>query len=121
MHELSVALALIELATEKAGEIGGGRVEAVHLRLGRLAGVAKDALAFSFDLASGGTPVDGARLVIEEVPVMVFCPECRAERAANEAGGLRCSVCGTLARDVTRGRELELTALEVSEDIPSHR
>jgi hydrogenase nickel incorporation protein HypA/HybF len=121
VHELSVALSLIELATEKAGEVGGGRIEAVHLRLGRLAGVAKDALAFSFDLAARGTPLEGARLVIEEVPLAVFCPGCRVERTVSEAGGLRCPICGALAPDVTRGRELELTALEVSEDVPSHR
>ena len=120
MHELSIALSLIELASEKAGDVGGGRIEAVHLRLGRLAGVAKDALAFSFDLASRGTPLDGARLVIEEVSITVFCPQCRAERVLPEAGALRCPVCGALTPDVTRGRELELTALEVNDDVASH-
>jgi hydrogenase nickel incorporation protein HypA/HybF len=121
VHELSIALSLIELAAEKAAEAGGGRIEAVHLRLGRLAGVAKDALAFSFDLASQGTRLEGARLVIEEAPVVVFCPECKVERPADETEGLRCPVCGCLARNVTGGRELELTALEVSEDVPAHR
>jgi hydrogenase nickel incorporation protein HypA/HybF len=119
VHELSVALSLIELAAEKAGEVGGGRIEAVHLRLGRLAGVAKDALAFSFDLASRGTPLEGARLVIEEVPVVVFCSECGAERELNEVWLFRCPACGVLTPDVRHGRELELTALEVNDDTPS--
>ncbi len=121
MHELSIALSLIDLAVEQAGEVGGGRIEVVHLRLGRLAGVGKDALAFSFDLASRGTPLEGARLVIEEVPLAVFCAACRAERAVSEAEWLRCPVCGALTPDVTGGRELELTTLEVSDDAPPHR
>jgi hydrogenase nickel incorporation protein HypA/HybF len=118
VHELSVALSLIELATEQAKAAGAGRVEAVHLRLGRLAGVAADALAFSFEIASCGTPVDGARLVIEEVPVTVFCPQCKVERAVSEDEWLRCPVCRSLAQDVTHGRELELTALEVRDAAP---
>jgi hydrogenase nickel incorporation protein HypA/HybF len=121
VHELSVALSLIDLAVEQAGDVGGGRIEVVHLRLGRLAGVARDALAFSFDLASRGTPLEGARLVIEEVPLSVFCAACQVERAVSETGGLRCPVCGTLTPEVTGGRELELTTLEVSDDAPPHR
>jgi len=65
MHELSVALSLVELATEEGGR-HGGRVCAVHIRIGQLAGVAKDALAFSFDIATHDTPIAGSRLVIEE-------------------------------------------------------
>jgi len=118
VHELSVALNLIELVTERANSAGAGRVEVVHLRLGRLAGVAADALAFSFEIASRGTPVEGARLVIEEVAVSVFCPQCEAERAVSEAEWLRCPICRSLAPDVAHGRELELTALEVRDAVP---
>jgi hydrogenase nickel incorporation protein HypA/HybF len=121
VHELSIALSLIEMAVEKVEEAGGGRIEAVHLRLGALAGVSADALAFSFDVASRGTRLEGARLVIEEVPVSVFCPWCEAERAIGEPGTLRCPVCLALASEVTRGRELELAALEVSDGDAAHR
>lgn len=116
MHELSVAVRLVELAEQKARQLEGARVEAVHLRLGALAGVAKEALLFAFDAASKGTRLAGARLVIEEVPVVVFCAGCRAERVPDEPLRFRCPVCGAPASDVLRGRELELTALEVSDD-----
>ncbi|MGC2658972.1 MAG: hydrogenase maturation nickel metallochaperone HypA, partial [Bryobacteraceae bacterium] len=69
MHELSIALSIIEGAEEEVFRQGGGHVCAVHLRLGPLSGVVKDALMFSYDLACEGTLLEGSRLIIEEVPI----------------------------------------------------
>ena len=67
MHELSIAMSIVEIASEEAQRQGSARVEAVHLKLGALSGVVKDALLFSWDLACEDTPIAGARLAIEEV------------------------------------------------------
>ncbi len=48
MHELSIALSMIEMATEESNKRGGAKVDVVHLKLGRLSGVVKDALLFSW-------------------------------------------------------------------------
>ena len=66
MHELSIAVNIVEIAEEEVARHGGERVRAVHIQLGSLAGVAKEALLFSFDLACEGTAVEGSRLVIED-------------------------------------------------------
>jgi hydrogenase nickel incorporation protein HypA/HybF len=116
MHELSIALSLVDAACEKAAELGKEvRVEALHVRLGALSGVVRQALEFSFDLATDGTAIAGARLVIEEVPVTVRCPHCDAARQLPTIHHFACPVCGTPTPEVLSGRELELTALEVSE------
>jgi hydrogenase nickel incorporation protein HypA/HybF len=66
MHELSIAMALIDVACEEASNRGLGQVRALHLRLGALAGVIKEALVFSFDVAVAGTPIEGARLEVQD-------------------------------------------------------
>jgi len=66
MHELSVALSIVEEAEEELSRQGGAHVSAVHLKLGFLSGVARDALVFSFGLACAGTALEGSELVIEE-------------------------------------------------------
>ena len=66
MHELSIAVRIVEIAEEELVRHGGERVRAVHLRLGPLAGIAKESLLFSFGLACEGTAVEGSRLVIED-------------------------------------------------------
>ena len=67
VHELSIATSIVEIATEE-GARHGGRVQVVYLQLGALAGVVKDALLFSWDLACSETPIEGAKLEIEDVP-----------------------------------------------------
>ena len=112
MHELSIALSLVDLAQEEA-QRQGGRVCAVHLRLGALAGVVKEALLSSYEMACAETPLEGSRLVIQEVPVVVFCPECEALRQLSSLQDFTCTECGTPTPDIRQGKELELVALEV--------
>ena len=66
MHELSIALNIVDIAQQEMIRHGGERVCAIHLQVGPLAGVAKEALLFSFGLVCEGTPVEGSRLVIED-------------------------------------------------------
>ncbi|MDQ6707514.1 MAG: hydrogenase maturation nickel metallochaperone HypA [Acidobacteriota bacterium] len=113
MHELSIALSILEGAAEEVERQGGGRVYAIHLKLGPLSGVIKDALNFSYDLACEGTPFEGSRLVIQEIPVVIFCPACRAERPLGSTQNFCCPVCGVATPDVVRGRELEIAGLEM--------
>lgn len=116
MHELSIAQSLVELASEEAHRRGWKRVRAVHVRLGVLAGVVKDALLFCFDVVTVGTPLEGARLAIEDVPVEVFCPRCRQPRRLREPLPMACPECGTRTAEILHGRELELFALEGEEE-----
>jgi len=115
MHELSVALSILDVAAEEARLLGAVRVVAVHLRLGPLAGVARAALVSAFALAREGSPLGDVKLVIEEIPVVAHCATCDAERAVPAALELRCPVCGAPTPEVVSGRELEIRALEVED------
>lgn len=68
------------MAQEEAERHGGAQVQAVHLKLGRLTGVVKEALLSSYQMACEATPLEGSQLLIEEIPVEVFCPKCEAPR-----------------------------------------
>lgn len=116
MHELSIAMSLVEIVREEAARLGRARVVAVHVRVGALSGVVADALQFSWELATADSPVAGARLQIEEVPVTIYCGRCAAERTLPSAQHLRCPECGDLASRICGGRDLALAALEVEDD-----
>lgn len=66
MHELSIAMSIVEVACEEAERQGNPPVEEVHLRMGSQAGLVQDALLFSWPLACEGTRIAGAKLVVEE-------------------------------------------------------
>jgi hydrogenase nickel incorporation protein HypA/HybF len=117
MHELSIAIGLVDAACDELTRLGPGvRVVALHVRVGAMSGVVRDALAFSFDVAAEGTAVSGARLEIDETPVTIHCVRCRADAPLDAWPPLRCPRCGEPTDDVRGGRELQLTALEVMDD-----
>lgn len=113
MHELSIALSIIELAQEEARRHGAVQVKAVHLKLGLLSGVVQEALRFSYGVSCDGTMLEGSRLVIKEEPVVIYCDCCEAERSLDAVQNFFCPDCGTPAPKILRGRELELVALEI--------
>ena len=115
MHELSIAMSIVEVAEEEARSRGALRVTAVHVRLGLLAGVVKDALLSSYEMACEDTPLKGSQLVVEEVPGVIYCPVCDARRPVLTSEWFSCSECGTIASDLVQGKELEVIALEVEE------
>lgn len=113
MHELSIALSIIDIAEQEARSRGGVHVSAVHLKLGPLAGVVKEALRFSYGVSCEGTMLEGSELVIEETQAVVYCNNCEAERPVASNQAFFCPVCATPAPNVISGRELELVAMEM--------
>jgi hydrogenase nickel incorporation protein HypA/HybF len=115
VHELSIAMSIVELAQEESDRRGGVQIKAVHLRLGLLSGVVKEALLSSYEMACEDTPLQGSRLQVEEVPVLIFCRKCDAQLPVHSTQMFCCSVCGTPTGEVVQGKELLVVGLEVEE------
>ncbi len=115
MHELSIALSILDVAAEEARRQGAARVKSIYLRLGPLSGVVKEALMAAYDLArdANAPELDNAQLIVEEVPVTVDCPTCRTTRTIVSLQEFFCAECGTPTPEVKSGRELEVFALEI--------
>ncbi len=112
MHELSIADAIVRIATEHGA---GRRVTRVEVKVGHLRQVVPSALEFAFELVADDTPVEGAELVLEVVPAQGRCRDCGAETVL--AGfPLACSACEGLDVEVLCGEELLVDSLEVEED-----
>jgi hydrogenase nickel incorporation protein HypA/HybF len=114
MHELSIAMSILDVAQEEVERRGGVRVAAIHLKMGAMSGVVSDALQSAYELAREHTGFDDCRLVIEELPVIVFCSKCQAQKPVQSLQWFCCAECDTPASDVVQGRELEVTGLELA-------
>jgi hydrogenase nickel incorporation protein HypA/HybF len=115
MHELSIAMSIVEMAQEESEQRGCFQVSAVHLKLGALSGVVKEALLSAYEMACDDTPLKGSRLIIEEVSVVVFCPNCQVRRPLSSAQLFCCAECGTPTSEIVQGKEIEVVALEMEE------
>jgi hydrogenase nickel incorporation protein HypA/HybF len=112
MHELSIALSILDLAEEE-GQARGGRVAAIHIKLGQFCGVVKEALVSAFEMARESTALEEVELRIEEVPLVIHCAACAKDQTPATLFVLRCPTCGELTNAIVSGRELEVSALEI--------
>ncbi len=108
MHELAIAESVVEAVLDKTGD---HRVTIVRLTIGRLAGVVPEALRFSFELVTMGTPLEGAMLEIEQPAGEAHCRACGQEFALPDLV-LLCP-CGSADVEVVAGQELLVSSVEV--------
>lgn len=113
MHELSIALSILDELEEQLEKHDHAAVETVHVRLGVLSGVDPQALRFAYELAREGTPFAASRLEIESVRLRVFCPQC-ARTHQPDPQNVCCPGCLTPEQEILEGRELEVRALELA-------
>ena len=105
----------MDMVRRHVSEQNASRVGRIVLRIGALSGVEKESLRFAFDVVSRGSPAEGAVLDIEDVAAAVYCPACRREFEGTTPGFIfTCPGCGDLCGEVRRGRELELSRIEMS-------
>ena len=112
MHELSIAMSILEMAEEEADR-RDVKVDAIYVKLGAMSGVAKEALLAAYEMARTETSLDSARLVIEDVPVMIYCSRCKGPRRVPSIQEISCSECAMPSAEILQGRELQVAALEV--------
>ena len=112
MHELSLAEAVVDIASRHAG---GRRVARVELRVGHLRQVVPSALAFAFELVADGTVARGRRAGDRGGARRGPVPGLRAESAFS-GFPLVCARCGSWDVEVLRGEELLVDALELVEE-----
>ncbi len=112
MHELSLAEAVLDVAIRHAR---GRPVHKVEVRVGHLRQVVPSALQFAFELMADGTSVEGAELVIEEVPASGVCRACGIETTMAQFP-LQCSRCGGMDMELLTGEELLVDALQLEEE-----
>jgi hydrogenase nickel incorporation protein HypA/HybF len=116
MHEMGIALQIVEIATASIPpNIGNVRVEKVNLRIGKLAAVVPESLRFCFDVVVKDTSLEGAQLVIQELPVVARCKDCDTQWTINSPA-FRCEVCSSGALEIISGRELDIESIEVAEE-----
>lgn len=112
MHELSIAKEIIAIVTAEAEKKQLGRVTEIHLRIGALSGVDPEALSFGFEAATLETPLAGARLAIQAVPVHAVCRACGRQFDVEDLVFL-CPGCGSVDVEVTQGQEMQIDHLVV--------
>ena len=104
MHEMGIAMEIMEIA--KAS---------IPKEVGKLSAIVPDSLRFCFDLVIKGTPLEGAELAIEELPVVARCKDCQTQWTVSEPV-FTCKACQSGAIDILSGRELDIKSIEIEDE-----
>ena len=116
MHEMGIAMQIIEIATASIPpDLDGARVAKVNLKVGKLAAIVPESLRFCFSVAIKDTPLDGAELSIEELPVLARCKECDTKWTITEPV-FKCETCNSGSLEILSGRELDIESIEIAEE-----
>ena len=112
MHELSIAMSIVETCTEEAGKAGGTSVSSVEVEIGKLSGVIPEALEFSWDVAIKDSLLENARLKINEIAAKGRCLDCGQEFEMDDTFS-SCPSCGGYGNEILQGQELKIRALTI--------
>lgn len=116
MHEMGIAMQIIEIATASIPpDEGPLKVARVNLKVGKLAAVVADSLRFCFEIAARETPLEGAELGIEEIPVKARCKACSVEWTI-QGPAFNCQQCGSGQIELLSGRELNIESIEIADE-----
>lgn len=115
MHELSIAVQLVESLEAELADHNNCTVDTVNIRVGVLSGVEPEALQFCWEVAANESRLQGSKLAIKTVSASGYCPECEEERVIDNIQSFRCPVCFAPITQVNGGHELEILTIEILE------
>lgn len=112
MHELSLAMDLVEQLSEVVRKENASEVLEINVVIGAMSGVERVPFEFAFPEAARNTPLEGARLNIEEIPLVLKCNDCGLLAEADELVMI-CSGCNSISVEIVKGREFLVKSMEV--------
>ena len=115
MHEMSVVTSMLSIVQDEMDKHNVHTLLLVRVRYGDLANIVPEAMAFAFEALTQGTPLEGAQLELERVPVTLRCPQCNTEFTPppEESFFAPCPNCKTqIGHTVVTGRELYIQHIE---------
>ena len=112
MHELSMAMSLVEQITLIMEKEGASKLHSITLAIGKYSGVEKECFEFSFSIAAEGSQAEKAVLVIVQTEMTVKCKECGSE-TVNEMPLAKCGKCLSLNVEVLSGKEFKIKSMDV--------
>ncbi|HDM10786.1 MAG TPA: hydrogenase maturation nickel metallochaperone HypA [Desulfobacteraceae bacterium] len=112
MHEMSIAQSLLEIIKEEMAKNDAKVLRSVRLHIGQLTAIVPDSLSFCFEIMTNGTELEGAKLIMEVIPLMGYCNGCGKEFEI-ENYAFACPYCQSTDIKTISGDELSIVEMEI--------
>jgi hydrogenase nickel incorporation protein HypA/HybF len=115
MHEMSIAMSIVDAVVGNAEKEGAVRISGIELLVGKLAGIEAESLKFCFSAAAKGTLAEDAALTIEEPEGIGECGEC-GMRFPVTFYYAECPKCRSLRIHIISGEEFKIQSITIEEE-----
>lgn len=112
MHELSIALNIVEIVKDETEKYQAKKVSELTLEVGSLSGVVKEALEFALDEAIKDSPLEEAKIIYEDVKGKAQCENCKFIFSTDDYFPI-CPKCNHLYSDIIEGKELKIKKITI--------
>ena len=122
MHELSIAMSIVEMVAVEMQKHKGQEVESIELEIGMLSGVEMNAFEFAWPLAVKDTVLQNAEPVIHAIKGKAKCQDCQFEFEKEQLFD-PCPQCHGYFTQIIKGKELRIKSLIITDSAqaPSFR
>jgi hydrogenase nickel incorporation protein HypA/HybF len=111
VHELSIAVSLLEGVLRAAEQAGAERVESVEVEVGAMRQVVPEVLEVAWEAVRADTIAAGAALKIEEVPAEAECRRCGQCFEPDVEYSFLCPHCEQADIAIIRGNDIILRSM----------
>lgn len=112
MHELAITENIIKISSEEAKKYNAKKVKSINIKMGTLSDLIPECIQSYFDIASEGTIVEGATLIIDKIPINMVCNNC-GKKSNIYTATFKCSYCGSNKIKLIGGHEFYIDSMEV--------
>jgi hydrogenase nickel incorporation protein HypA/HybF len=113
MHEFSIAMNIINIATAEAGKAKANEIREIEIEIGQASGVVREALEFALESAVKETVLEKAAIIIHEIRSIAECTSCK-HRFQTDSPVSICPECGDITANLVSGRELKVKSITVN-------
>ena len=112
MHELSIALNIVEIVKDETEKHQAESVSELTLEVGSLSGIVKEALEFALEEAVKNSPLENAKIIYEDIRGKAQCEKCKLIFDTDDYFPL-CPNCNNLYTDIIEGKELKIKKITI--------
>jgi hydrogenase nickel incorporation protein HypA/HybF len=114
MHELSIVMSIIDIATKQMENAHATAIEEIELEIGALSGIEENSFEFAWKQAIRNTPLQNAARIIHKPEGVATCLDCMIDFSIQQLYDA-CPVCGGHFLNIKKGKELKVKSLVVKE------
>ena len=112
MHELSIAINVIEIAKEYAEKANAKVIHEIEIEVGDMSGVVLESLEFALDCSVKNTILENTKRIITKVVGKARCNNCSNEFEINDLY-YPCPKCNQFNSEVIQGKELRVKSINI--------